>query len=414
MLKDYYFASDVLSQFMSGPAGPYVDNFTQWLKMRGYAFITVRHYVRNAAKFMEWATQNDIAPETLSQTHLDVYRQFLESNDKLRSGQPGTYISYSAARGFVSFLQASGLATKKPSAKYDSPEIPLLREFREWILRHRGIADATCNNYSRIVFDLVRTLGDVPEKYTVQSLRNFVSDRIGGYGPGQADRVVTSVRSFIKFLIATNSCPSTFEHIIPSVAGWRLSRFPRYMIADDVEKVIKSCDPLTQTGARDYAILLLLARLGLRAGDVAALTFNDIDWMQGTFRVMGKGRREVQLPLPQDVGDAILYYIDKWRPKSGSHRVFLTTIAPFSPIASHVVSQIARRAILRARIKTPFHGAHVFRHSAATAMLRQGVPLEKIGRILRHESIETTTIYAKVDVGMLQQLVIPWPKVTKC
>jgi len=186
------------------------------------------------------------------------------------------------------------------------------------------------------------------------------------------------------------------------------------MDPNGVEKVIKSCDPSTQMGARDYAIILLLARLGLRAGDVAALAFNDIEWAGGTFRVMGKGRRESRLPLPQDVGDAILHYIDKWRPKSTSDTVFLTALAPFNPIASHVVSQIARRAILRAKVITPFCGAHLFRHSVATTMLRQGVPLEKIGRLLRHNSIETTTIYAKVDVAMLQQLAIPWPKVTTC
>ena len=167
-------------------------------------------------------------------------------------------------------------------------------------------------------------------------------------------------------------------------------------------------------GARDHAAILLLARLGLRAGDVAGLKFKDIEWMEGTIRMVGKSRRETRLPLPQDVGNAILHYLDEWRPKSSSDKVFLTTRAPYEGIKSHVVSRIARRAILRAGVDAPSYGAHVFRHSAATDMLRKGVSLQDIGGILRHDSIDTTAHYSKVDVGMLNQLAVSWPEVTPC
>jgi len=186
------------------------------------------------------------------------------------------------------------------------------------------------------------------------------------------------------------------------------------MAPADLEEVIKSCDPSTHLGARDHAVILLLGRLGLRAGDVAGLKFREIEWMEGTIRMSGKNRSETRLPLPQDIGDAIIHYLDKWRPRSSRDKIFLTTRAPYEPIASHVVSQIARRAILRAGVDAPSHGAHVFRHSAATAMLRKGLSLQEIGSILRHNSIETTALYAKIDVGMLNQLARPWPEVTKC
>lgn len=197
---------------------------------------------------------------------------------------------------------------------------------------------------------------------------------------------------------------------------WRLSSLPRYLEAPDVERVVKSCDLTTSHGLRDHAILLLLARLGLRAGDIVRMTFDDIDWRGGTLRVRGKGRREARLPLPQDVGDAVLAYTDRGRPRAGIDRVFLTTNAPRRPFASSAgISDLVRAALARAGIlNPPSHGAHLLRHSAATAMLRAGGSLDTIATVLRHRSTETTLHYAKVDVVMLQQVAQPWPGGAGC
>lgn len=191
---------------------------------------------------------------------------------------------------------------------------------------------------------------------------------------------------------------------------------PRYLEVPDIKRVVGSCDLTTALGLRDHAILLLLSRLGLRAGDVVAMALDDIDWSRGTLRVRGKSHRESALPLPQDVGDALLAYFERGRPKSTSARVFLTVNAPTRPFASSsTISDVVRFALLRAGIRNPpSRGAHLLRHSAATAMLRAGGSLETIATVLRHRSPQTTAYYAKVDVAMLQQIAQPWPEGAAC
>jgi integrase len=186
---------------------------------------------------------------------------------------------------------------------------------------------------------------------------------------------------------------------------------PRYLSADQVSRLIAACDGDAIERQRDRAILLLLARLGLRAGDVAQLRLADIEWRTGSLRVAGKSRYEVRLPLPQDVGDAIATYLEHRCSADWSDRVFLRTIAPCRPFRNgDGVSSVVRRLMKRAGIVTPVKGAHVLRHTAATEMLRHGVPLEKIGLVLRHRGVDTTARYAKADVGLLKQVAQPWPE----
>jgi len=186
---------------------------------------------------------------------------------------------------------------------------------------------------------------------------------------------------FLRFLIATGKCAPGLEHALPTIAHWRLASLPKYLPTETVEHVLASCDRATPIGTRDRAVLLLLARLGLRAGDVAALKWADIDWPDGTLRVAGKNRRETRLPLPQEVGEAILCYGAHHRPDVPSPYVFLTTIAPLGPLSSKTVTKIAARALRRADVESSIYGAHVFRHSVATTMLRQGVSLPSIAGI---------------------------------
>lgn len=181
---------------------------------------------------------------------------------------------------------------------------------------------------------------------------------------------------------------------------------------DELQRLIAACDGDTPTRCRDRAIILLLSRLGLRAGDVAQLRGPDVDWENGTLQVMGKGRYQVRLPLPQDAGDALLRYLG-YRPRvDHTDRIFLRSIAPFRPFVSgDGVSGVVSRALQRARIEAPTQGAHLLRHTAATEMLRNGVPLDRIGLVLRHRSIDMSAYYAKVDVAQLRQIAQPWPEV---
>ena len=411
MLEQCFSAPYALARFRAAPGGAYLDKFCDWLNSQRYRSFTVKIYVRLAVRFTRWAETRGLTTASLCQTHLDAYKKHLESLG--RHGRNGrSSIEYAAARRWVAFLHDAKIAKGPRNGK--PPETPLLTRFQQWMRSHRGAAEATIANYSRAIRELIQTLGSQPGAYEPGQIREFVLSRVGRYGPGYAEQTVTSVRSFIRFLIALDEVPDSFQHLIPCVASWRDSRLPRYMMPTDVEKAINSCNPSTSLGARDHAIVLLLARLGLRAGDIAGLACSDLEWPTGTIRLTGKGRCESRLPLPQDVGDAVLHYLSRWRPVSASDRVFLMSRAPYSPIASHVVSQIARRAISRAGVQAPSRGAHVFRHSVATSMLRAGASLQSIGRILRHTAIESTAHYAKVDTSALAQLVRPWPEATSC
>jgi integrase/recombinase XerD len=192
-------------------------------------------------------------------------------------------------------------------------------------------------------------------------------------------------------------------------ANWRLAALPRYLAADDIERLVAACDRATAAGARDRAVILLCARLGLRAGDVRDMRLGDVDWSQGRLRVLGKGRCETWLPLPQEVGDAMLQYLEQYRPAIGDDHVFLRLHAPLGPLpSSGPIAKLVCRALKRAGISAPSQGAHVLRHSAATALLRQGVSLDVIGAVLRHRSVESTAHYAKVDVARLRAIAQPW------
>jgi integrase len=228
--------------------------------------------------------------------------------------------------------------------------------------------------------------------------------------------VTTALRGYLRFLAATGVCRLSLDHAVPIIPQWRLSALPRFLPGGAVEQVIASCDLTKPHGVRDRAILLLLARLGLRAGDVLMMRLSDIAWDEGMIRVRGKGRREIRLPLPQDAGDALLDYLSRGRPSADADRIFLRSRAPYRPFRdSSVISSIVRLALKRADIlDAPSRGANLLRHSAATSMLRAGATLDAVGTVLRHRSIDMTAHYAKVDVTMLQLIAQPWLGETPC
>jgi site-specific recombinase XerD len=200
------------------------------------------------------------------------------------------------------------------------------------------------------------------------------------------------------------------DNAVPVFAHWRLAALPRCLSPNEVDQLIDGCAGNSKRRIRDRAIILLLLRLGLRAGDVARMCTDDIDWSNATLRVMGKSRHEVSLPLSQEVGDAILHYLESRPHSTQTSKLFVSNIAPYRPyMTADSVSSVVMRALRRGGVNTPCKGAHVLRHTAATQMLRNGVPLDKIGLVLRHQGLDTTAHYAKVDVGLLKQVVQSWP-----
>jgi site-specific recombinase XerD len=414
MLKTYFKRERTRTTYAAGPAGPYLDEFSQWLEKRGFTPRTIRQCLFGATQFTAWAKAAGIAVQSLDATSLDEFRCYLAKHDQLRYASGNPTPRCMGAHHFLSFLSAQGIVSALPTTAPSSALSPLLNEFEHWMDVHRGVTEQTLRNYRPIILDLLTTLDDRPEQLEVKRLRAFILDRANRHGKGKAKNVVTATRMFVRFLIASDRCAPRLDDAIPTIAMWRLATLPQYLPTDDIERIITACDPSIPLGARDQAIILLMARLGLRGSDIVGLRFTDINWQDATLVVSGKSRRETRLPLPQDVGDALLHYLESARPPVDLDHVFVTSMAPWGPISRQVVGQTAARAIKRAGICAPTSGSRVFRHSAATAMLRQGASLQTIGDILRHTSIETSAHYAKVDIDLLQQVARPWPEVALC
>ena len=278
-----------------------------------------------------------------------------------------------------------------------------------WLERHRGICPGTIRQHVRLIAEMLPHLGDDPEGYGAALIRRVLFEHMEPWSRSYAQRLTTVMRMYLRFLVSEGSIAAALVGAVPTVPQWRLSTLPRYIPADDVARTIASCgdDPM---GVRDRAILLLLARLALRAGDIVALRLGDIDWDRAEIRVSGKSRRQTALPLPQDAGDALHAYIATVRPRVDEEKVFLCVNAPCRPFTdSSTVSAVAERALDRVGVKTfAGRGAHAFRHSQATALLRSGATLDFIQSLLRHASPDTTMIYAKTDAVMLQEIAQPW------
>ena len=238
----------------------------------------------------------------------------------------------------------------------------------------------------------------------------FVVQQAQRLGPGRTKLLVTALRSLLRFLHLTGRTRTDLARCVPRVADWRHAHLPKYIPAADVQRLLRSCDLRRAAGRRDHAVLLLIARLGLRACEVVRLTLDDLDWKAGEVLVRGKGSRLDRLPLPREVGDALVTYLRDARPCGVSRHVFLCARAPRRGFSnSSTVSTIVRRAIERAGLQPPGMGAHLLRHSLATTLLRRGAPLAEIGSLLRHRSPDTTALYAKVDLASLRELALPWP-----
>jgi site-specific recombinase XerD len=278
--------------------------------------------------------------------------------------------------------------------------------------RRRGVTDSTLDTYQRTLIDLMRTLGDGPQAYTALAIRTFVLERARRHGKASAKVTVTAIRAFLRYLTVVGRCPAGREYAVPSVAGWQLAATPAVLDAQEIERVIAACDG--EKRLRDRAVVLLLARLGLRASEVANLEFGHIDWKTGRLAVVGKSRRTEWLPLPQEVGEALIAYIERARPKVATPRVLITAQTPRQPINRVVVNDIVQFALERAGIESARKGSHLLRHSAATAMLRHGVSLAGVGAMLRHRSLRMTLHYAKVDFTSLAAVAQPWPGRPAC
>ena len=392
----------------------------RWRKRRrsavrdgGYAAATIRLYRDACTGLIVWLHVSRIRLCDLTSDVVARFkkRQFAPWIPGVFRGRevwrPNTYAT--ELRGFLRHLVTIGrIEAVDPAWVEPTPPI-LLQRYALWLENHRGIKPASIKRHTRLIAEMMPELGDDPGAYDTALIRDVLHRNIERRSRSYAPVLTSTIRMYLRFLASEARVPSGLVAAVPRVPRRLLSNLPHYIAGDEMERAIATCSD-DATGLRDRAILLLLARLALRPQDIKDLRLADVDWDRAQIRVSGKSRREAVLPLPQDAGDALRAYIATVRPKVDVDKVFLCTSPPWRGFgASNTVSAIARNALNRAGIKTfAGRGAHVFRHSQATALLRSGATLDVIQALLRRRSPNTTTIYAKTDAVMLQEVAQPW------
>jgi site-specific recombinase XerD len=390
---------------MTGPLAPYQDVIWTDLLARGYTQLSAKNVLRLAAHLSRWLQAKGLSPEHLTSDRIDAF---------LRHRRARGYTCWRSPRGLEPILLTLRARNVVPPAESppeeDTPLARLLRDYERYLLEDRGLTPMSAGQYVRTGQRFfaalgVAELGDV-RRLTTADISGFVLREARTMATGTAKLMVTGLRVLLRYLHVCGVC-SELSAAAPAVAGHRLSRLPKHIPWSEVQHLLKSCDLRTAVGRRDHAILLLLARLGLRAGEVAALELGDVDWIEGKILVRGKGARHDWLPLPEDVGEAIVRYLKRGRSPSESRKLFLTSVAPSRDLSVGAVQKRVREACRRAHL--PPRSAHQLRHTAATQMLRGGASLEGVAEVLRHRSLDTTAIYAKVDHLALRTLARPWP-----
>lgn len=377
---------------------PHGEGFKAWLGRNGYSIATITELTRLLACWAEWGQNAGF--------DIDQIEMGIAASAEVFRGSKTARAPQGAAALFIGYLRQNGVLAQELSSPRAEETWPILAAFRSWMREQRGVADSTLDTYQSTLSDLLKALGDDPAAYTASAVRDFVLERAKPHGRGRAQCIAVATRAFLRYLVAHGRLPAGRDHAVPIFATWRLATTPRFLSELDLARVLDACDG--EERLRDRAIILLLARLGLRASEAAHLSFEQVDWADGRLIIAGKARREERLPLTQEVGDAIIAYIERARPRVMTPRVFLTDVAPVAPLSRVAVKSIVRRALNRAGVDSPHRGAHVLRHSAATAMLRHGVSLAGVGAVLRHRSPSMTALYAKVDISVLLDITQPW------
>jgi integrase/recombinase XerD len=395
----------VLRSFVRGPLEPHVTGFAEELLRQGYTWSSAAQHVCFLAHLDRWMSAEGIGLGGLSGPMVERYL-----DQRRATGYVG-YRSVKALRPLLNYLAPQGVLPEQEEVP-PSPVEELLGHYHDYLVGERGLTTGTARGYVDFVrpFVSTRVHGDVLDLagITAADVTGFVLSSCPGRAVGSAKLIVCALRSLLRWLHLTGQMPTSLASAVPPVAGWRLSGMPKGLEAGELRGLLASCDRRTRTGRRDYAVMLLLSRLGLRAGEVAGLGLDDIDWRRGELTIRGKGNRAERLPLPADVGAAIAAYLRRGRPATADGRnVFVRVHAPHRALTTGGVTMIVFGAAQRAGLGK-LH-AHRLRHTAATAMLHAGSPLPEVGQVLRHRSMLTTAIYAKVDRNALAVLARPWP-----
>jgi integrase/recombinase XerD len=399
----------VLSRAPEGPPAAYIKRFAASLGEQGYASDSIHRQVLIAVGFSQWLKRQELALPCITSEHPSRYLRYRARRVHPSQGDAA------ALNHTLTLLRGQGaIPAEKSSVRRLTPGERCAEAYALHLREVRGLAEATIVNYVPFICKFLKDrFGDGPialSELCANDVARFVQRQASHLHRKRAKLLTTALRSFFRYTRYLGRTKLDLAAAVPAVAHWSMSSIPRAIAAGHVRQLLASIDRRTAMGCRDYAILLLLARLGLRSGEVASLELDNIDWNAGQLSVRGKSGQRSELPLPADVGEAISTYLRRGRAQSTSRRVFLRAKAPIRGFRGPSgVGSIVRHRLDRAGLNAPTHGAHQFRHRLATQMLRQGASLDEIGEVLGHHNPQTTTIYTKVDLDALRALAMPWP-----
>jgi len=381
---------------------PFIDGYRRQLESLGYTPGTVCNQLAVAGQLGRWMTVRGLAVGDLRGAEIDAFL-VAHRRDGVRQTifRPGLTL-------LRQHLVDVGALPPDAPAEHTALDA-LIDSYRGWLLRERGLAEATVRRYERTarLFLAQRCSGVDGRDLTGAEVSAFLLAETGRRSVGAAKGCVAELRSLLRYLFVTGRTPIALAAAVPPVAGWHNTGVPPTLSADTIQALLDSFDRSTAVGSRDFAIIMLLARLALRSIEIARLQLDDVHWRAGEITIRGKARRLDKLPLPADVGDALAAYLSVGRPRSELRRVFLTCRAPRRGIRADLVGDVVQRACVR--IGVPVIGPHRMRHAVATEMVAQGVALTDISQVLRHRDLATTAIYAKVDLASLRAVAQPWP-----
>lgn len=392
-----------------GPLVPHIDAFARKLKEQGFKHYSITPQIRLVAKFSSWLKANHISLECVTDEHA---QRFLRRSKRRQAIACG---SFAALRRLMAFLRQLGAILNQPSLVVEVTAIQMVTDaFAQHLRQDQGLSRTTCVQYlpfaEQFLADRFGSESVDLSALCAADVVEFVKRQASRLSQARAKCATIALRSFLRYLRYRGEIALDLAAAVPTVPNWSMTGIPRALAPDHVRAVLASCRRDTPVGCRDYAILMLLARLGLRSGEIVALTLDSIDWELGCLKAVGKGGQSSQLPLPAELGEAVADYLQRGRPRSSCRTLFLRANAPIRGLGSQTsIGSIVNAAITRAGITTSYRGSHQFRHALACEMLRQGATLTEIGSLLRHRHPKTTGIYAKVDFAALRPLSLPWP-----
>ncbi|MGG7582261.1 site-specific integrase [Rhizobium sp. Nf11,1] len=406
--SEYLKRSVLYRKLIHGPHQEFARVYAARMSNEGLSLHSTRRSLSLFRDLMDWYVGNGHRSQDLGEVHVD---RFLKHRFEHWSRDAG---DRSALRRLLSALRDEDLIPAALPVERTEHE-QIVDVFATYLSNERGLAASTVVSHKLLSLRFLREVcpggADGFAALTPEIVIGYVERHALDGSADSGKAMCGVVRAFLRYLHLKGFISTALADCVPSIRRWRLAGLPTFLPPEKVQKVLDACDRTTAMGHRDYAVLMLLAKLGLRASEVATLNLDDIDWLSGTILVHGKGRRQATMPLRHDVGTAIVAYIRHGRPASACRRVFLRTLAPHVGFASGcAITMIAKHALERAGIDGyAHHGAHLFRHSLATDLLRSGASFAEIGQLLRHRSIDSTRIYAKLDIEKLRELSMPWP-----